>query len=307
MIYAIRKGSQQDGPGTRTVVLFKGCSFSCWWCPTPELQSFAQELRFQEGKCVRCGTCVEVCTVDAAREDGAPDTGKHYAIEREVCIVCGACVTGCEGQAREVVGQCMSVNEVMAQIAPDAALLNAAGGGVTFAGGEPLMQPDFLLLLLQACKALGLHTSVDTSGYTPWEFLERISPYVDLFLFDLKIMDDERHRQFTGLSNGLILENLAALSKLGQHIILRVPVIPGITDDADNLTAITRFAAGLPHLENIMLMPYSQTAKEKYERLGKPYLMTPLPASDVGRLTDLAQQIHQSGLEVSVVGTSPAE
>lgn len=307
MVYAIRKGSTQDGSVRRTLVLFKGCTFSCLWCPDPELQSYAPELRFHEERCVRCGNCVSTCSIEAAREDGMKENDSHYTIDREICIVCGACVSGCAGQAREIVGKCMSVSEVMEHIIPDVPLFKKSGGGVTFSGGEPLMQINFLDQLLKACKDLDIHTTVDTSGYIPWEFLDRVRSRIDLFHFDLKLMDEKRHVQFTGLPNGIILRNLETLSQFGHKIILHVPVIPGITDDAENLSAIILFASRLPHLEGVALIPYRQMAKEKYVSLGRPYQPASQSFSNGKRLSEIVSQFQAGGLAAFVLDVSQAE
>lgn len=309
MVYAIHKGSLQDGPGMRTVVLFKGCSFSCWWCPNPELQSPAQELELTEGRCVRCGSCISNCTTQAVYEDGASADAQHYSINREICIVCGACISGCAGHAREIAGTCMTVADVMEQIAPDAPLLKQSGGGVTFSGGEPLLQSEFLNRLLEACKALGIHTMVDTSGYTPWAFLDQIRTKVDLFLFDLKLMDEERHWQFTGLPNSLILENLKMLAQMKHRIILRVPVIPGINDDVENMNAVIQFAGQLAHLDQVILVPFQQIAPERYQRLGRPDSSAALQAPEQAYMDDLRRRFQESGLSTTIFGadqTAPA-
>lgn len=189
----------------------------------------------------------------------------------------------------------------MEQISPNVPFYQQSGGGVTFAGGEPLMQIGFLDQLLQACKALGIHTAVDTSGYIPWESLDRVRSRIDLFLFELKLMDDERHRQYTGLPNGLILENLYRLSQLGHRLVLRMPIIPGITDDAENLDRLIHFAARLPHLESVALVPYYPVEKKKYKSLGLPFYFTDQTAPDAGRLSDLVQRFRASGLSTAVV------
>lgn len=263
LVYAVRKGSQADGPGVRTVVLFKGCSFSCWWCSEPGLQSFAEELAVGEKRCVRCGSCVATCTTGAAHEEQLADGSTRVSIDRGICIVCGRCIDHCAGEGRAIVGRHMSVTEVLDQIAPQE--------GVTFGGGEPLMQIEFLSGLLKASKALGIHTAVDTSGYAPWEVLERIRADVDLFLYNLKIMDEARHREFSGLSNAPILENLRRLAECGQRILLRMPLIPGVNDDVANLAALASFAASLPNIDGVEMLPYLQTGPEKYELFGRPY------------------------------------
>lgn len=273
MIYDIRKGSRLDGPGERTVVLFKGCSMDCWWCTHPELQSPGVELAFDETRCVRCGTCVTLCPVDAARQEDWGRGGGPVSYRQEVCIVCGACIGPCEGGARSLVGRRMTAAEVLAQIEPDAAALRQQGG-VTFGGGEPLMQAAFLGDLLRACRALGLHTAVDTAGYAPWDAFERVRGDVDLFLYEIKLMDSELHRSFTGVPNEAVLSNLRRLAGSGAGgsgsggVIVRVPLIPGVTDGEANLHAAARFCAGLPGVNRVELVPYQKVGAEHFTRAG---------------------------------------
>jgi pyruvate formate lyase activating enzyme len=254
-----------------------------------------------ESRCIRCGACVSTCTVEAISGNGDGDA-LHYVTDRDICTVCGSCAEACAAGAREMIGRRMTVSEVMADIARDAIFFEESGGGVTFSGGEPLSQRAFLAELLKAWKELEIHTAVDTSGYTPWKALDSIRGNTDLFLYDLKLMDDARHRQFTGAPNGLILHNLRALSERGHRIIIRVPVIPGINDDAANLHALAEFAADLPHLERVDLLPYHASAQGKYERLGKPYhlpgAVTP-PDERMGEIKDL---LEQHDLNVTIGG-----
>jgi len=300
LIFDIRKNSQQDGPGIRTAVLFKGCTMSCWWCGAPEVQSPAVEVAVREVRCVRCGSCVAVCPVDAAYEDTSGETVR-YTVDRDVCIACGSCIGGCQGEGRALIGKRMSASEVMEHIAVASNDLKELGGGVTFTGGEPLMQVQFLSELLRSSKALGLHTAVDTSGYAPWQAFDQIRSYVDLFLFDLKIIDDERHRQFTGVSNEGILFNLKTLADLGHRIVLRVPLIPGITDDEENLQAIGEFASTLQNLECVELFPFLKTAEEQYERLGKSYRMATVSPMTEDRLGFVKHLFEQFGLTTNIV------
>lgn len=297
MVFDILRDSLQDG--ARATILFKGCSLSCWWCPTPELQSPAAELLLQEGRCVRCGACVSVCPMDAAQEDAYAESRSHYTINRDVCIVCGTCIDGCEGAARKLVGSLMTVPEVMQQ-------LETAQAGVIFGGGEPLMQGQFLGELLKACKQLGIPTTIDTTGYAPWLVIDRVRKDVDSFLFDLKFIDSERHRQYTGLPNEVILENLRRLSGLGQRIILRIPVVPGFNDDAGNLQAIVDFASTLPHLESIELLPYRHSSRGKYAELGKTYRLPDSDLSPDAGLNLMLEQLHRHGIPARVIETSYA-
>ena len=297
LIFDIRKFSVHDGPGIRTTVFFKGCPLSCWWCHNPESQSTAQEVMLWESRCIRCGSCVSTCVLEAISQ-----VGGEIVTDRDVCTVCGSCISTCAAEARELVGKRMTVSEVMREIERDVAFFEESDGGVTFSGGEPLAQRAFLAELLAACKALEIHTTVDTSGYTPWKALDSIRTNTDLFLYDLKLMDDTRHREFTGVPNGLILHTLRALSERGHRIILRVPVIPGINDDAQNLQEIGEFAASLPHLERLDLLPYHHSALGKYERLNKPYHLPDTRPPETERMDEIVHLLEAQNLIVKVGG-----
>ncbi len=302
LVFDIRKFSLHDGPGIRTTVFFKGCPLSCWWCHNPESQSPAQEVMLWESRCIRCGMCVETCALEAASLPGEGETVTQATIDRDVCIVCGSCVAECAAGARELVGQRMTVSEVMSNIERDVVFFEESGGGVTFSGGEPLAQHLFLAELLRACKALDIHTALDTSGYAPWKTIDAIRNDVDLFLYDLKLMDDARHRKFTGVPNGLILHNLRALSERGHHIILRIPVIPSVTDDAQNINEIAVFAASLPQLERVDLLPYHPSALGKYERLGKPYRLPETRTPPEEQMEAISHILEQHNLTVKIGG-----
>lgn len=252
---------------------------------------------FRESRCIRCGACLEACDQGAVSWDG-----DVVATEREKCTLCGACVKACYAEARQIVGQEMTAAQVMAEIERDIPFYDESGGGVTFSGGEPLLQRDFLLALLRAYKEKEIHTALDTCGFAPWETLDDIREHVDLFLYDLKLMDDARHRKFTGVSNEAILGNLPAISQRGHNIILRVPIIPGINDDAKHIRQIGMFAAGLPRLNRVDLLPYHHAGTEKYHRLDKVYgLPETRPPSDE-RMAEIAQILRGFGLHVKMGG-----
>jgi pyruvate formate lyase activating enzyme len=197
-------------------------------------------------------------------------------------------------------GREVTVRQVMDEIEKDRAFFDESGGGVTFSGGEPLSQPDFLLTMLEACRERRIHTVVDTSGFSPWGVLDRIRWYVDLFLFDLKLMDDDRHRQFTGVSNRRILENLRALSAGGHPLRIRIPIIPGVTDDDDNLAAIGDFVAGLPSTPQIDMLSYHHLAAAKYERLGRDYHFKNIEHPSADTLYRRAELLRCKGLTVHI-------
>jgi len=292
-IFNIQKFSIHDGPGIRTTVFFKGCPLRCQWCHNPESQPTGGQVLFWPGRCIGCGACVESCP------QGAITLGQAGALtDLDLCDQCGECVEDCYAQARELVGRQVGVPEVMAEILKDRPFYEESGGGATFSGGEPLMQPDFLLALLQACQAQEIHTTVDTCGFAPWDVLERIRPYTGMFLFDLKMMDAARHREYTGASNQPILRNLRRLSASGQSIRLRIPIIPGINDDTQHIRQIGEFAAGLPHLDEVELLPYHPIAAEKYRRLKLHYALPETQPPSEERLAEIAQVLRGFGLKV---------
>ncbi|MBC8248717.1 MAG: glycyl-radical enzyme activating protein [Anaerolineales bacterium] len=297
LIFDIKKFSIHDGPGIRTTVFFKGCPLSCWWCHNPEGQSLGREIMFRERRCIRCGACQAVCTQGAISMDG-----DVVSTDREKCTLCGACVEACYAEARELVGREVTVAEVMAEIEQDVAFYDESGGGVTFSGGEPLLQRNFLLALLRACREKEIHTAVDTCGFATWETLDSLREHVDLFLYDLKSMDDARHLKSTGVSNELILGNLHRLSTLGHDIILRVPVIPGINDDDENIRQTGAFAATLSYLNRLDVLPYHRAGTEKYHRLNKVYeLPEARPPSDE-RMAKIVRILRGFGLQIKIGG-----
>lgn len=297
IVFDIKKFSIHDGPGIRTTVFFKGCPLNCWWCHNPESQAPEPELVFWEGRCIRCGACLEVCDPGAIFWDG-----DVVSTDGEKCTLCGACAEACYAEAREIVGREMTVAQVMAEIERDVPFYDESGGGVTFSGGEPLAQRDFLLALLRACREKEIHTAVDTCGFATWETFDNIREYVGLFLYDLKLMDAAKHQKFTGVSNGLILRNLQALSQRGHDIFLRVPIIPGINDDDEEVRRIGAFAAALPRLERVDILPYHRAGVEKYGRLNEVYeLPETRPPSDE-RMAEITQMLRGFGLQVKIGG-----
>jgi pyruvate formate lyase activating enzyme len=295
IVFDIKKFSIHDGPGIRTTIFLKGCPLSCWWCHNPEGQALEPELILRPERCIGCGACLDVCERAALILEG-----DVIVTQRERCTACGACVEVCYAEARELVGRPMTVGQVMEEIERDVVFYDQAGGGVTFSGGEPLAQPAFLRALLRACKAQGLHTALDTCGYAPWEVLDDIREDVDLFLYDLKLMDDARHWRFTGVSSKPILENLQHLSRCGHRIVLRVPIIPGVNDDEENLRQMGGFAADLPSLERIDLLPYHRIGRDKYQRLGRTCPMPETDPPSQARLVAIAEVLGEFQLPVSL-------
>jgi pyruvate formate lyase activating enzyme len=296
-IFDIMHYSTRDGPGIRTTVFLKGCPLGCLWCHNPESQARKPVVLYRQNLCIGCWECLEACPPGAIRlQDGQP------VVDSDLCNLCGLCAEACTAEARVLVGREASVAEVMAEIEKDTIFFDESGGGVTFSGGEALMQRDFLLALLMACKEKGIHTGLDTSGFAPWPVLESVLPFVDLFLYDLKAVDDSIHQKFTGVSNRLILENLARLSALGRRILVRVPLIPGVNDGAEAIAALGRLAAGLPHLEGVELLAYHEAGVEKYRRLGREYLLAGLQPASEERIEAIARTLRGYSLSVQVGG-----
>ncbi|WP_079933171.1 glycyl-radical enzyme activating protein [Carboxydocella sp. ULO1] len=289
LIFNIQKFSLQDGPGIRTTVFFLGCPLRCQWCHNPESQSFHPRLLLATRRCIGCGRCQFACPHQATRE-------------RSLCQHCGHCATACPTLARKMVGRRVTVSEVMDTINQDRVFYEESGGGVTFSGGEPLAQPDFLLALLQTCRKQALHTAVDTSGYAPLASLEAIAPYTDLFLYDLKLLAEEKHRYFTGVSNQLILSNLKWLVQQKKNFFLRLPIIPGITDTDEQITLLQSHLQELGQVKQINLLPYHALAQDKYRRLGQPYPLEGTPEPSPEQMQAIAEALKPYCEQIQIGG-----
>jgi len=265
-IFNIQKFSLNDGPGIRTTVFLKGCMLRCLWCHNPESHSSKPQLMLYREKCIGCGECVRRCPrqLHSFSEDG------EHRIDRQRCAACSSCVDGCAG-ALEIVGREASVEDILREVEKDRRFYEHSGGGMTVSGGEPLMQPEFTLALLREAKGRGLHTCLETCGYAPWEKLQALIPFVDLFLWDVKETDDALHREFTGVSAERILDNLRRLSDAGASIVLRCPLIPGYNDRPAHLAAIAALAEELTGVIRVDVEPYHPLGKGKSESLGKEY------------------------------------
>ena len=296
IIFNIQRYSIHDGPGIRTTVFLKGCPLSCWWCHNPEGQQDGQEIIFWENRCLGCGKCYEHCPSEAIQmKHRKPVTDKTR------CLLCGECSQVCPAQAREILGIKMTVGEVIKEVEKDLVFYEESGGGVTFSGGEPLRQIKFLNDLLDCCRQRGIHTAVDTCGYLSWEVLEKAAPKVNLFLYDLKLMDSRKHQKYTGVTNEIILENLKRLS-LGHHnIYIRLPFISGISDDTQNIKELGRFLSPL-NIAQVNLLPYHEIAVDKYYRLNKPYRLSQTKPHSEKILVKISEALKVFGLKVKIGG-----
>jgi len=271
-IFDLKKFAIHDGPGIRSTVFFKGCPLRCRWCHNPEGMSPAREVMVFAQRCLAaCRECLELCPEKVLTKDK-----KGIVLNRYLCNACGLCAAACPCEALQMAGRKVSVDQVMTELAKDAIFYQDSGGGVTFSGGEPLAQIDFLHELLLACKERGWHTTVDTCGHAPFASFEKIMPLVDLFLYDLKIIAAAKHRRLTGLPNGLILENLARLSLGASSLAIRIPLIPGRNDSQTDIKQLADFCAALPHVHPVHLLPYHRGGSGKRKRLGQA---DPLPGT----------------------------
>lgn len=262
-VFDIQRMSVHDGPGIRTTVFLKGCPLRCLWCHNPESHKRIPELAFYESQCIGCGECIQICKNHEIVD------GEHR-INREKCISCGTCAESCTG-ALKILGKIYDVESVMKEVRKDLRFYENSGGGLTVSGGEPLMQADFVAALLKKAKEEGMHTCLETTGYVKQEVLLATVPYVDLYLYDYKETDSERHRKFTGGGNERIFENLFALDKIGASIILRCPIIPGLNDREEHLTGIAETANRLKNIRMVHIEPYNSFGEGKSESIGKEY------------------------------------
>lgn len=295
-IFDIKRYAVHDGPGIRTTVFFKGCPLRCWWCHNPEGISPSENLMYFEFKCMRCRTCYNACPSGAVTfENDTP------YINRLLCNHCGLCAGTCPTGALKLIGRKITVQELIKEIERDILFFDNSGGGVTFSGGEPLLQHKFLIEILKKCKKRDLHTALDTSGYTSGEIMASVMGYVDVFLFDLKLADEKDHRKYTGVSNEPIKANLRMLtdSGRGKDVILRFPVIPGITDTEKNVNGLVEFVSSLKGIREIDLLPFHDVS-EKYARLDREYKMTAHKAPLREKLKDIKGRFEEIGLYVKI-------
>ena len=263
MIFDIQRFSIHDGPGIRTTVFFKGCPLNCRWCHNPESKTLRAQLSFNPERCIGCGACFQRCPRQVHTL-----IGEIHHIDRQRCLACGSCTESCHAEALELVGRRVEVGEVITEVLKDRPFYETSGGGMTLSGGEPLMQIDFAFALLEHARQESLHTAVETSGYAEWKELERIRPLVDLFLYDIKETDPRKHREFTGVDNVRILDNLRELHAAGSRVVVRLPLIPGWNDSDAHFRGIAALARELPRADGFEIMPYHRLGESKLERLG---------------------------------------
>lgn len=300
LIFNIQKYNLYDGPGIRTLVFFKGCPLRCQWCSNPEGQLRAYQLLYKKDRCVDCGACVTACPAGVHVM-----TGQGHVIDRKAeCIGCRACEEACIQKALSVTGEYRTISDIMSVIEEDAPFYQSSGGGVTLGGGEVLMQPEAAINLLTACRHRGINTAIETCGYAKQDVIRRVAEVTDLFLFDLKHMDPERHHQLTGVRNELILENLKWLLENRYNVKIRVPLLKGVNDGEGDLEAMMRFLAPYRDHRNckgVDLLPYHKLGVNKYAQLDMKYPLHGDPALSEADLARVEGFIERYDFPVTVV------
>jgi pyruvate formate lyase activating enzyme len=298
LIFDIKRYAINDGPGIRVVIFFKGCNLHCAWCHNPESISAKVEKMYAPAKCIRCGSCVDVCPENAIRL-----TAEGIITNEELCIICGKCADVCPTKAIEMSGKVMSVAEIMDIIEKEQVFFDQSGGGVTFSGGEPLIHKKMLIELLEECGKRRIHRAVDTAGNVSTETILEVARHTDLFLYDLKMMDSELHHKWIRAGNELVLHNLTILAQTGAKIIIRIPLIGEVNDNDENIEQTARFIAELAgDKKEVHLLPYHNIAQNKYMKLGKTDNFEKLKEPEKETMVEAIAKFAEYGITASIGG-----
>ncbi len=298
LVYNLQRFAVHDGPGIRTLVYMKGCPLTCLWCSTPQTQKRTFEILHLETNCQKCGRCVETCPIEAI----TVSENEGVRIDRKRCDHCGECVETCLNQALEIVGNNMTVEELFREVEKDSPFFRRSNGGVTMGGGEATMQHEFVMEFLKKCQQRYIHTALETCGFVKWEHLEKLLKHLDLVYFDIKHMDNLVHKEITGVSNELILDNARRVSEL-RPMIVRVPVVPGCNDSAENILETAIFASSLgENFKRIELLPYHKYGTQTYSRLGREYQLADVEPPGDDHMERLKEIVESRGLRVQIGG-----
>lgn len=299
-IFNVQKYSIYDGPGVRTLIFFKGCPLRCKWCSNPEGLERKYQVMYQEDLCIHCGSCISVCPV---RIHGY--VADRHKVNRTIdCVGCRKCETVCPKQVLSIVGSDKTISEVLDIIQQDALFYHSSGGGVTLGGGEVTAQPEFATQLLTECQRLGIHTAIETSGYAKQESLLMMAQFIDLFLFDIKHIDSERHYELTGVRNERILENLTELIRRGYNVKVRMPLIRGLNDSKETIGKTMEFLKafkGYKNFQGVDLLPYHKLGINKYKQLDMNYPITEDLSFAEAELNQIEEFIKGYDLQVEVI------
>ena len=295
-VASIKRFMVHDGPGIRSVVFLKGCPLRCVWCSSPFTWKGGKDLVYREKKCIHCGGCIRACPEGAL----SADADGVIAVDPARCTRCGECVEVCPTTARIFDSVTMNVEQVLAVLERDRAFYEQSGGGVTFSGGEPTAHASFLLALLKACRRAGFHTAIETTGFVNWKVFQRLLPWIDLVLYDIKALDPDKHEALTGQRNDRIRANLERIAKAGTPPVeIHIPVIPGKNDSDSFFAELADWLGGLG-LKDIAFLPFHKLGSHEYEELGMKYPMENAESISGERIKQIREKFRSLGFRVRV-------
>ena len=295
-IFEIERYATKDGPGIRTVLFLKGCNLRCLWCQNPESQSAELQVMYYKNKCTGCGRCMDSCPDEAIVFSS--DSG--FLTDHSKCSRCGRCIDSCFYNARQMIGMTFTDEELMEKILADRSFYEESGGGVTFSGGEPLLQHDAVISIADKCRAEGIHTAIETAGAVSRDIFKKVIGHIDLVYIDLKHTDSDIHKKYTGAGNEKILENIITLGNTHDNVIIRIPVIPDFNDNAESIKSIFSFIIDNTGIKKVELLPFHRIGLGKYEGLGMRYKYADFRNTDDSECSDYESLGRSMGLSVRI-------